>query len=473
MADKIQLFGRSYNQLGDSNSDIILKTKGQIKIQWGSRYIDLIKDGKISTDSTFIFKVDNYSKIGVKDGIYIVNDQIYLKSGDSIISLLGEGNTYVSFMGTQNTTSDDKHNALSNIGLIYNSLKDINENSLQNGIIYIESEQKLYIVQNGVLSQYSIPNILTNQFTISKNDSLIGSLVIKGNGKENSILFNSMSIYDKNINITDTLNIKINDEDKIIINNQGFTSNIDIISDSIRSKENRINKGFKLYNSNGESTLEVDNLIIRNSKSLSNIESNTKVYPEYYLLNVNVISDFSQSENEINITLKYTNTYSVGDVLCTYDDNNNQYILTVTTTSSDSIKATSNQEIKDSLNENLIFLMQSEDENPIKIKSNNIDIIDNNNVLVRIGNLNSIDQSGSGICTNNLLLIGDNINKLPRYSESLNELLTNLDYSNNNDCVLVSVGLLKKVLNDSINSLNSKISTLEAEIQNIKKQLGN
>ena len=89
MSDKVQLFGRSYNQYGDSNADVIIKTKGQVKIQWGSKFIDLIKDGKIAVDSSFIFKVQDVSKIGVKDGIYVVGGEaVYLKVGDSTINLI-------------------------------------------------------------------------------------------------------------------------------------------------------------------------------------------------------------------------------------------------------------------------------------------------------------------------------------------------------------------------------------------------
>ena len=52
----LSMFGRSYSQVGNSNSDFLIKTKGQVKIQWGSKFIDLIKDGKINVDSKFIYK---------------------------------------------------------------------------------------------------------------------------------------------------------------------------------------------------------------------------------------------------------------------------------------------------------------------------------------------------------------------------------------------------------------------------------
>lgn len=100
MADTIKLFGRSYNQIGSSNADMLIKTKGQLKLQYGSKFIDLIKDGKLNVNSEFIFKVNALQDITGNNGIYICNDgSVYLKVGDSVINLLGEvGTTYVSFL---------------------------------------------------------------------------------------------------------------------------------------------------------------------------------------------------------------------------------------------------------------------------------------------------------------------------------------------------------------------------------------
>ena len=43
-----KLFGRMYETVGSSSSDLLLKSKGSVKIQWGNKFIELIKDGNIN-----------------------------------------------------------------------------------------------------------------------------------------------------------------------------------------------------------------------------------------------------------------------------------------------------------------------------------------------------------------------------------------------------------------------------------------
>lgn len=260
-------FGRSYSKVGSSDSDFLIRTKGQVKIQWGSKFIDLIKDGKINVDSKFIYKE---SKVGVKDGIYIVGEgnesQVILKIGDTELSLKEEiGTTYVSFQGEQKSSSEQKYQALQNIGFLYKDLNSIDTDSLQNGIVYIESEQKLYIISNGSLQQFSVefPNPYNKQFILTKEDSDIGALVIKGSGKENSIVFESMIIYSQNdrthFDSDGTIYTRVNGVDKMVISdNKVIFSNV-VVSQEFQSSE----QGFRLYDEGGISTLEIDNLVLR------------------------------------------------------------------------------------------------------------------------------------------------------------------------------------------------------------------
>lgn len=269
--NNFKAFGRSYSKVGSSDSDFLIKTKGQVKIQWGSKFIDLIKDGKINVDSKVIYKEN---QIGVKDGIYVIGEeqQVILVVDGQHIDLKGDiGTTYISFLGEQETTSENKYQALKNIGFIYPSIKDINESSLKNGIIYVEQEQKLYIIQNGNLQQFSakIPNPYTEQITIFKNTDDIGSLIIKGYGINNSLMFDSMYIYSKEneayMDMLGSLYMRINNQNKVFINDEKSIFYNTVVSQEFQSINTVSGKGFRLYDTGGMSTLEVDNILLGGS----------------------------------------------------------------------------------------------------------------------------------------------------------------------------------------------------------------
>lgn len=323
-------FGRSYSSIGSSSSDFVIKTKGQVKIQWGNKFIDLIKEGKINADLKFIFQRDS---VGVKDGIYIIGEgdtqQVILQVNGNQINLKGEiGTTYVSFQDAQQTTSEQKYTALQNIGFIYKSLAEVTQDSLQNGIIYVESEQKLYIVQNGSLSEFTVefPNPYTRQFIIQKSDSSIGSLLIVGSGVENSIAFDSFYLYSQDngvyLDSNGEIYFRISEQEKFKITVDTAIFNIDVTSRMFKSPNASESSGFRLYLQDGESTLEVDNLIVRNQQESGNV---TMIYPIYWDYKNNSIVSVEEMENPddptqtgFGFTLAFKNEFEVGQTLYVY-----------------------------------------------------------------------------------------------------------------------------------------------------------
>ena len=331
-------FGRSYSSIGESDSDFLIKTKGQVKIQWGNKFIDLIKNGKINVETSFIFKEDS---VGEKDGIYVIEDDqsVWLVVNGEQINLKGEtGNTYVSFLAPQEVTLEQKYQALQNIGFIYPTISDANSYNIQNGIIYIEETQKLYIIINGSLTEYTakLPNPVTEQFVIAKNDSKQGAILIKGEGIENSLAFNSFYLYSEfgisYIQSDDPLFIKFGDFRAIQIDNKKSIFNNSIVCDEIRSKVSDNSKGFHIYYINGESFLEVDNLIVRNSQ-----ENYSLIYPEFILGEINVIKSVKfVNSKELEINLQYINNFEINDILTTINTinvtkYNYDYLNTLTT----------------------------------------------------------------------------------------------------------------------------------------------
>lgn len=328
-AQKNVLFGNSYSNAGSSSSDYLIKTRGKVKIQIGNKFIDLLKDGKINVDSKFIFKE---KEVGSKDGIYIIGDgedaKVIISIGGSQIDLKGEvGTTYVSFLGTQETTPEQKHTALQNIGFLYKNVSDVQSNGLKTGIVYVESEQKLYIVQDGQLTEFTIdfPNPYPKQFILSKSDKDKGALVIKGTGIENSLAFDSLFLYSSGgntyVDSSGEVYIRLGEEEKILIGESQVVFSNKVISQKFQSKNATESSGFRLYVDQGESTLEIDNLIVRKGSNLSS-DSSSNLYPKYWYRENNLISDISEMKDPDNpdqlgyaVDLVYQNKFQVNDSL--------------------------------------------------------------------------------------------------------------------------------------------------------------
>ena len=331
-AQKNVLFGNSYSSAGSSSSDYLIKTRGKVKIQIGNKFIDLLKDGKINVDSKFIFKE---KEVGSKDGIYIIGDgedaKVIISIGGSQIDLKGEvGTTYVSFLSTQETTPEQKHTALQNIGFLYKNVSDVQSNGLKTGIVYVESEQKLYIVQDGQLTEFTIdfPNPYPKQFVLSKSDKDKGALVIKGTGIENSLAFDSLFLYSSGgntyVDSSGEVYIRLGEEEKILIEESQVVFSNNVISQTFQSKNATESSGFRLYVDQGESTLEIDNLIVRKGSNLSS-NSSSNLYPKYWYRENNLISDISEMKDPDNpdqlgyaVDLVYQNKFQVNDSLYTF-----------------------------------------------------------------------------------------------------------------------------------------------------------
>ena len=104
------MFGKAYDTVGSADRNLILQTRGDLKVKWGNKYIDLIKNGKINVDVDLLKKIDSKDSIH-KDGLYLIEkentSEVWLSIGGSIVNLLGEvGTTYVSFLAPQDVTSD-------------------------------------------------------------------------------------------------------------------------------------------------------------------------------------------------------------------------------------------------------------------------------------------------------------------------------------------------------------------------------
>lgn len=276
-----KLFGRTYNTVGNSDADFIIKTRGQVKVQWGKKFIDIIKDGKLNVDTEVIKKVSTPDRI-TSDGIYYVDStkEVMLKIGDVVINLSDDGSgTFVSYIAKQDSTEEQKKVALSNIGIRYDSEEAAIASGIDSGIVFLDDSQRWYIVKDGLFTVYpsELVNPYTNQITIKKSDGNKGSLVIEGTGVNNSMAIGNkdgMLLYltGQIGHITNPSNIvvSINNTDTLTITPDGILTSA-ITTSMVKSSEATSTSGYRLYMSDGESTLEVDNLLVRNSTSTTNL----------------------------------------------------------------------------------------------------------------------------------------------------------------------------------------------------------
>lgn len=359
MSNFDKLFGRTYSTVGNSDSDFIIKTRGQVKVQWGKKFIDIIKDGKLNVDVTLIKEVSSIDSI-TSDGIYMLegSNTVVVRINGVTVSLVSDNSdNYVSFIRPQLTTDEQKKQAQRNIGLRYSTIQEAITDSAYNGILFIDSDKKLYIAEDGIYTEYlsDISNPYNKQIlikkTIKREGEGIGALVVSGNGEDNSLVIGSqlqgLQVYKEDSNavvkgVGTMIEIYSDDSHLIELASTGVTFKTrtaiedTLVGDMIQSTNSSSISGYRLYYDeySEESTLEVDNLVTRNSVSYVDI-----TYSDLYDLcqsgklkvsQLYRISDFQNewaltSEDDIVLNDKYQMEDN-GEII--YDDNGQPIVET-------------------------------------------------------------------------------------------------------------------------------------------------
>lgn len=288
-----QLFGKNYQEAGSSSSPLLLRSNGEIKLQWGNKFIDLVKNGKINSEAKdYIFTVDTSDEIKA-NGIYLVTEDnsIWINVEGTKTKLSNTNTTYVSFLTEQKTTPEQKQQALTNLGLIYENIDALNKANLITGLAYVVETNKLYLIQNRVVSEYQVTSALP---TSCKFDDLaISNLTIKNNTINSSQLI---------LAINDIPYLQLNDN---------ILCSVPFLVDKLQSVNYNYNKsGFALYQDNGKSVLDIDSLNWRNIES--ELPKNQKTYITYTILgDFNIVTEVtdvsSETESLYKLQLKYPN----------------------------------------------------------------------------------------------------------------------------------------------------------------------
>ena len=318
-----KFFGRTYETVGNVSGDLLLKTRGGVKVQIGSSFIDLIKNGKINVDIDIIKEVSSKDDI-IDNGLYIVKDILYVKYQDTVLPLNNstEGNQ-VSYLPQLNITQEQRIQAQKNIGIYYDTLEEAQQN-INDGYVYIK-EKGLYIIQS------SIPIQITNNNQFS-------SLNI-GLDQYTEGITNYSKNHDFKINNTKLLSLS---ENSISCEKPLYISELQ-----------DTNNSFYITNSGGKSTLKINNVIADTiSASSSNNLDNLQYHYNYNNIITDIINNSVNSENlYYTLYLKYSvDNYRIGDYLYfnIYDESSSQnveYLVTIVELSGTSVKVQCDKDI--------------------------------------------------------------------------------------------------------------------------------
>ena len=288
-----QLFGKNYQETGKSSSPLLLRSNGEIKLQWGNKFIDLVKNGKINSEAKdCIFTVDTSDEIKA-NGIYLVTEDssIWINVEGTKTKLSDNDTTYVSFLTEQKTTPEQKQQALINLGLIYENIDTLNKANLITGLAYVVESNKLYLIQNGVVSEYQV------------------TLSLPTSGKFDDLAISNLTIKNNTINSSQLI-LTINNIPYLQLNDNILCS-VPFLVDKLQSVNYNYNKsGFALYQDNGKSVLDIDSLNWRNIES--ELPKNQKTYITYTILgDFNIVTEVtdvsSETESLYKLQLKYPN----------------------------------------------------------------------------------------------------------------------------------------------------------------------
>lgn len=301
-----KILGKPYLMVGSADTDIILNGKGNVKVRFGNVFLDLISNGKISkTDGNdkSINIVQNKSDIGTADGWYFVEseDAIYFQINRVLYPVLSKrddienSEDYLAINYNQDLTLEQIRTAQRNLKVIINNQD--NTATLPIDFVYFNSDDKVhYYNNNGTLVELYLSlnsgGIVKDKVTINLENNLHGPRdfnVIGSNGMRVKNQNDYLDIIVNNSGVTldtNTSGIKFNSKEGVTYINGNYISigypptynynfevdgniyvkdkavlNSGIISDNFIEGI----AGYRLENINSEWTLEVDNLIVRNS----------------------------------------------------------------------------------------------------------------------------------------------------------------------------------------------------------------
>lgn len=318
MGEKLAMFGKSYNNLGDNKAHLCLSTAGDVKIKTPNRFFTLFKNGKLNIDDVSeIFHVSSEEEMK-KTGIYLVSStnengeesqNVFLYLDGNKILLASDSDGFISYTAEQTLTPDQITLALKNIGIYFETMDDAKAVNPKQGIVYILDEQKLYKVSNGEFVEFTATSGPGSEESSEEEttEEILESLQIGG------IFIDGISNI---INGEGSVIIQVSGTDYIWFKNDKIYFKKDVIIDptqTIRTDtaEEGVS-GFMIYTKDDETWLEIDNLIVHNSSSEYE-PSLAGVYIGTPTKNLIRTASWVTAPETMSFILKYKNEFQVGD----------------------------------------------------------------------------------------------------------------------------------------------------------------
>lgn len=181
MSERTTIGGTVYESIGSSSSNLLLKCNGTARIQWGSKLIDLIKNGKIASgdSSSQVSVISDISEIK-SDGVYVLNKekslQLWVCKNGEQYNLTGV-DLYISASTKQDITAEQRKQALENIGMYYNTLDDVRSANITNGLVYVLEDSTLYTIKEGIISEFEAKLKTVTVETNNEHGEIINSAI--------------------------------------------------------------------------------------------------------------------------------------------------------------------------------------------------------------------------------------------------------------------------------------------------------
>jgi len=308
--------GKEVFVIGDYERDLILRTKGNIKLQIQNKFFDLNQNQSLNINETNSLIRDTSQPL--ENGFLYHNDQeVFLRINDSNIYLTNNSNNFLSFNTEQNLISNTI--VLRNLGLSFEDILDFENSSIsfkKGQSVYLEDPAKHFI--------YTLDG-LKEQYLSLTGGNVLGKTSF---GNLSDLSFNNtLTIYSKNKDglyigdLTNQHNYIFNVDGKLTFTNThefgGFEFYNNQTSPIISIEKNRIGLNEKPslqyeFVSNLESAFRKDIIVLKEIKSNSYETDFNKSYEYEQGFKISKQGDWNLEIDSILVKNPSTDIYTKG-----------------------------------------------------------------------------------------------------------------------------------------------------------------